>query len=254
MSVASNLIANNQNRVGKTLKTTMEEGDLVKLNCFKNGKDEAIGISDEIEKKLKKKYSFNNVAILVRAIFQTREFEERFLKIGLPYRILGGTKFYERAEIKDCVAYLRLINQPKDDLAFDRIVNNPKRSIGQSTIKLIHEFSKTNQTSLEIASKKLIEQNLIKPKTKIGLSSFLLLINKWRNEINIKKINHVKLLQLVLDESGYSAMLKNKKDVENENRLENIKELLSAMKEFDGLEAFLEHVALATSIDQDWDG
>jgi DNA helicase-2/ATP-dependent DNA helicase PcrA len=254
LSVASNLIANNQNRVGKTLKATMEDGDLVKLNCFKNGKDEAIGISDEIEKKLKKKYSFNNIAILVRAIFQTREFEERFLKIGLPYRILGGTKFYERAEIKDCVAYLRLIHQPKDDLAFGRIVNNPKRSIGESTIKLIHEFSKDNSVSLEIASKQLIEQNLIKPKTKIGLSSFLFLTDKWRNDINIKKINHVKLLQLVLDESGYSAMLKNKKDLENENRLENIKELLSAMKDFDGLEAFLEHVALATSVDQDWDG
>ena len=254
LSVASNLIANNQNRVGKTLKTTMEEGDLVKLNCFKNGKDEAIGVSDEIEKKLKKKYSFNNIAILVRAIFQTREFEERFLKIGLPYRILGGTKFYERAEIKDCVAYLRLIHQPKDDLAFDRIVNNPKRAIGESTIKLIHEFSKTNAVSLEIASKRLIEENLIKPKTKIGLSSFLFLMDKWRNDINIKKINHVKLLQLVLDESGYSSMLKNKKDLENENRLENIKELLSAMKDFDNLESFLEHVALATSVDQDWDG
>ena len=254
LSVASNLIANNQNRVGKTLKTTMEEGDLVKLNCFKNGKDEAIGVSDEIEKKLKKKYSFNNIAILVRAIFQTREFEERFLKIGLPYRILGGTKFYERAEIKDCVAYLRLIHQPKDDLAFGRIVNNPKRAIGESTIKLIHEFSKENSVSLEIASKKLIEENLIKPKTKIGLSSFLFLMDKWRNDINIKKINHVKLLQLVLDESGYSSMLKNKKDLENENRLENIKELLSAMKDFDNLENFLEHVALATSVDQDWDG
>ncbi len=254
LSVASNLIANNQSRVGKTLKTTMEEGDLVKLNCFKNGKDEAIGVSDEIEKKLKKKYSFNNIAILVRAIFQTREFEERFLKIGLPYRILGGTKFYERAEIKDCVAYLRLIHQPKDDLAFDRIVNNPKRAIGESTIKLIHAFSKTNAVSLEIASKKLIEENLIKPKTRIGLSSFLFLMDKWRNDINIKKIDHVKLLQLVLDESGYSSMLKNKKDLENENKLENIKELLSAMKDFDNLESFLEHVALATSVDQDWDG
>jgi DNA helicase-2/ATP-dependent DNA helicase PcrA len=120
----------------------MDAGELVRLNCFKNGKDEAIGVADEIEKKLKKNYSLNNIAILVRAIFQTREFEERFLKIGLPYRILGGTKFYERAEIKDCVAYLRLIHQPKDDLAFDRIVNNPKRAIGESTIKLIHEFSK----------------------------------------------------------------------------------------------------------------
>ena len=254
LSVASNLISNNENRVGKTLTTTMEEGDLVKLNCFKNGKDEAIGISDEIEKNLKKKFSFNNIAILVRAIFQTREFEERFLKIGMPYRILGGTKFYERAEIKDCVAYLRLIHQEKDDLAFERIVNNPKRSIGDTTLKLVHEFGKENNLCLENAAKKMIEENLIKPKTKIGLSFFLNSLNKWRNDLKIKKISHIKLMQTVLDESGYSAMLKNKKDLDNESRLENIKELLTAMKEFDNLETFLEHVSLATSVDQEWDG
>ncbi len=253
LSVASELISNNQNRVGKTLKTTMEEGDLIKLNCYKNGKDEAIGISDEIE-RLQKDYSLNNISILVRAIFQTREFEERFLKIGLPYRILGGTKFYERAEIKDCVAYLRIVNQDKDDLAFERIVNNPKRSIGDSTLKIIHEYSKKKLISLEFASRKMIEENLIKPKAKVGLNIFLNFLLKWRNDVNQKKINHVKLLQIILDESGYSAMLKNKKDLDNENRLENIKELLSAMKEFDNLESFLEHVSLATSIDQDWDG
>ena len=253
LSVASNLISNNQNRVGKTLKTSMEDGDLIKLNCYKNGKEEAIGISDEIE-KIRNKYSLNEVAILVRAIFQTREFEERFLKIGLPYRIVGGTKFYERAEIKDCVAYLRIIHQDKDDLAFERIVNNPKRSIGESTLKLIHDFAKRKSVSLEFASSKMIEENLIKPKTKLGLSFFLNSLSKWRNDLNVKKINHVKLLQTILDESGYSAMLKNKKDIDNENRLENIKELLSAMKEFDNLESFLEHVSLATSIDQDWDG
>jgi len=253
LSVASKLISNNQNRVGKTLKSSMSEGDLIKLNCFKNGKDEAIGISDEIE-KFKKRFSLNNIAILVRAIFQTREFEERFLKIGLPYRIIGGIKFYERAEIKDCVAYLRLIHQDKDDLAFERIVNNPKRSIGDSTIKTIHEYSKKNKISLENSARKMIEENLIKPKAKLGLNLFLDLISKWRNDLKIKKFNHVKLLQILLDESGYSAMLKNKKDLENENRLENIKELLSAMKEFDNLESFLDHVSLATSIDKDWEG
>ncbi len=253
LSVASNLISNNQNRVGKNLETTMEDGDLVQLNCFKNGKDEAIGVSDEIE-KIKKKFSLNNVAILVRAIFQTREFEERFLKIGMPYRILGGTKFYERSEIKDCVAYLRLIYQSKDDLAFERIVNNPKRSIGETTLKTIHEYSKKKLMNLEMSSKKMLEENLFKPKTKVGLSLFLDLVTKWRHDLNHKKVNHVKLLQIVLDESGYSAMLKNKKDLDNENKLENIKELLSAMKEFDNLESFLEHVSLATSIDQEWDG
>ena len=254
LSVASNLISNNQNRVGKNLITTMDEGDLVQLNCFKNGKDEAIGISDEIEKKINKKFSLNNTAILVRAIFQTREFEERFLKIGLPYRILGGTKFYERAEIKDCIAYLRLIHQEKDDLAYERIINNPKRSIGNSTLKDIHAFAKENNINLERASFKMLEKNLIKPKARINLNLFLNSLNKWRNDFQNKKLSHIKLLQIVLDESGYSAMLKNKKDLENENRLENIKELLSAMKEFDNLESFLEHVSLATSVDQEWDG
>ena len=254
LSVASELISHNKKRVGKTLRTNLDDGDLIKLNCFRNGKEEAIGLSDEIEKNLKKNYSLNNITILVRAIFQTREFEERFLKIGLPYRIIGGTKFYERSEIKDCIAYLRLVFQEKDDLAFERIVNNPKRSVGESTLNLIHDFSKKNSVSLILASKKLIELNKIKPKAKIGLNNFLNFIDKWRNDYKIKNIYHVKLLQIILDESGYSLMLKNKKDLENENRLENIKELLSAMKEFDNLESFLEHVSLATSIDQDWNG
>ena len=253
LSVASKLIENNQNRVGKNLYTNSDNGELVSLNCYKNGKDEATGVGDRIE-KLKKKYSLNNISILVRAIFQTREFEERFLKIGLPYRIIGGIKFYERAEIKDCIAYLRIIHQAQDDLSFERIINVPKRSIGDTTIKQINEYAKKNAFPLEVASKKLLENNKIKPKTKIGLSSFLNLIEKWRNDFNVKKFGHIKLLQTILDESGYSQMLKNKKDLENENRLENIKELLNAMKEFDNLESFLEHVALATSIDQNWEG
>ena len=253
LSVASKLIENNQNRVGKKLYTNSDNGELVSLNCYKNGKDEATGVGDRIE-KLKKKYSLNNISILVRAIFQTREFEERFLKIGLPYRIIGGIKFYERAEIKDCIAYLRIIHQAQDDLSFERIINVPKRSIGDSTIKQINEYAKKNELLLEVASKKLLENNKIKPKTKIGLTSFLNLIEKWRNDFNVKKFGHIKLLQTILDESGYSQMLKNKKDLENENRLENIKELLNAMKEFDNLESFLEHVALATSIDKNWEG
>ena len=253
LSLASKLIENNQKRVGKKLYTNSDNGELVSLNCYKNGKDEATGVGDQIE-KLKKKYLLNNISILVRAIFQTREFEERFLKIGLPYRIIGGIKFYERAEIKDCIAYLRIIHQAQDDLSFERIINVPKRSIGDSTIKQINEYAKKNELSLEVASKKLLENNKIKPKTKIGLTSFLNLIEKWRNDFNVKKFGHIKLLQTILDESSYSQMLKNKKDLENENRLENIKELLNAMKEFDNLESFLEHVALATSIDKNWEG
>ncbi len=252
LSVASGLIKNNQNRVGKKLFTSGDDGELVSLEFYRSGKDEAVGIGDKIE-KLKKNYSLNEISILVRAIFQTREFEERFLKIGIPYRIIGGIKFYERAEIKDCIAYLKIIFQKKDDLAFERIINVPKRSVGNTTIKQINEFAKLNSISLESASRKLIELNKIKPKTKIGLNSLLNLIEKWRNDF-MTKISHIKLLQIILDESGYSQMLKDKKDLENENRIENIKELLNAMKEFDNLESFLEHVALATSIDQDWDG
>ena len=250
LNVASNLIENNQNRVGKKLFTNHDDGEKVGLTCFRNVKDEAIDIGSEIE-NLKKKYSLNEIAILVRAIFQTREFEERFLKIGIPYRIIGGIKFYERAEIKDCIAYLRVIHQPLNDLSFERIINTPKRSVGDTTIKNINEYAKINKCSLETASIKLIEDNKIKPKTKIGLNSLLNFLKKWRNDLK-NNSNHNKLLQIVLDESGYSEMLKNKKDLENENRLENIKELLNAMKEFDNLESFLEHVALATSLDQNW--
>ena len=254
LNVASELISKNENRLGKELISNQNLGELVNLNCFKNGKDEAICVSKNIENQVSKRHRLNNVAILVRAIYQTREFEERFLKIGLPYRIIGGVKFYERTEIKDCIAYLRTIHQNKDDLAFERIINVPKRSIGDTSFKMISEHAKKNSLSLENSSKDLIELNKIKPKTKNGLRNFLNLLEKWRNDHFNKKIDHVKLLQIILDESGYSLLLKNKKDLENENRLENIKELLNAMKEFDNLESFLEHVSLATSIDNDWDG
>jgi len=254
LNVASELISNNENRLGKELRSNQNEGELINLNCFKNGKDEATDISKKLENEISKKYNLNNVAILVRAIFQTREFEERFLKIGLPYRILGGVKFYERTEIKDCIAYLRIVYQIKDDLAFERIVNVPKRSIGNTSFKIISENAKKNGLSLEKSSRQLIDLNKVKPKTKVGLFNFLNLLEKWRNDYSIKKIDHIKLLQIILDESGYSLSLKNKKDLENENRLENIKELLNAMKEFDNLESFLEHVSLATSTDNDWEG
>ena len=254
LNVASGLISNNENRLGKELKSNQSLGELINLNCFKNGRDEAISVSKILENQISKKYKLNNAAILVRAIYQTREFEERFLKIGLPYRIVGGVKFYERAEIKDCIAYLRVVYQNKDDLAFERILNVPKRSIGDTSFKTISEYAKKNSLSLEKSSKNLISLNKIKPKTKVGLFNFLNLLEKWRNDYFNKNIDHIKLLQLILDESGYSLMLKNKKDLENENRLENIKELLSAMKEFDNLESFLEHVSLATSIDNDWNG
>jgi len=252
LAVASELISKNTGRLGKKLWSDSESGELVNLTCYKNGRDEAIGVSDIIEQKLKKKYSLNNISILVRAIFQTREFEERFLKIGMGYRVIGGTKFYQRAEIKDCVAFLRIINQKNDDLAFERIINVPKRAVGESTLKQLQEFSRSNIMCLEDSAIELLKNNKIKPKTKLGLVNILNLFIKWRNGLKHKK--HYELMEIILDESGYSKMLKDKKDLENEGRLENIKELIRGMHDFDSLQGFLEHVALATSIDKEWDG
>jgi len=252
LSAASGLIAKNTDRLGKKLWTDSKDGDPVKLACYKNGREEAVGVSDIIEKKLKKKYSLNNISILVRAIFQTREFEERFLKIGMGYRVVGGTKFYERAEIKDSVAFLRIVNQKNDDLAFERIINVPKRSIGDSTVKQLHDWGRKNKKSLEDSAIELIQLNKIKPKAKLGLVKILNMFNKWRSDLKKKK--HYELMEIILDESGYSKMLKDKKDLESEGRLENLKELIRGMNDFDNLQGFLEHVALATSIDQDWDG
>ena len=252
LSAASGLISNNNDRMGKKLWTDSKDGELVKLTCYKNGKEEATGISDIIETKLKKKYSLNNISILVRAIFQTREFEERFLKIGMGYRVIGGTKFYERAEIKDSVAFLRIVNQKNDDLAFERIINVPKRSVGDSTLKQLHEWGRKNKKSLEDSAVELLQLDKIKPKTKLGLVTIFNLFNKWRSDLKKKK--HYELMEIILDESGYSKMLKDKKDLESEGRLENLKELIRGMRDFDNLQSFLEHVALATSIDQDWDG
>ena len=252
LETASGLISKNSNRVGKKLWSSANQGDLVKLNCYRTGKEEAIGVSDIIENNIQKKYSLNDVSILVRAIYQTREFEERFLQVGIGYRVLGGIKFYERAEIKDAVSYLRIINQKFDDLALERVIGSPKKGIGESTLKQIYEFGKKNNLCLEDSIIKILEKGDFKPKIKIALNQLINLITKWRK--NSLKMKHFDLLKLVLDESGYSAVLKNKKDLENENRLENLKELLRAMQDYDNLQSFLEHVALATSIDQEWQG
>ena len=252
LDTAASLISNNNNRVNKNLWSSSNEGDLVRLNCYANGKEEARGISDIIENKIKMNYSLNNVCILVRAIYQTREFEERFLKIGLGYKVLGGIRFYERAEIKDAIAYLRIINQKYDDIALERVIGMPKKGIGETTLNKIYSYGEKNKLCLEDSILKLIEKNEFKPKIKNTFQQLINLIQKWR--LNSKEMKHYELMKLVLDESGYSSMLKNKKDLENENRLENIKELLRAMQDYENLQNFLEHVALATSIDQEWDG
>ncbi len=252
LETASFLISKNNNRVGKKLWSSANDGEKVKLNCYRTGRDEAQGISDIIEHNLKNKYSLNNMSILVRAIYQTREFEERFLQIGIGYRVLGGIKFYERAEIKDAVSYLRIVNQKYDDLALERVIGAPKRGVGENTINLIHQYSKTNKLCFEDSILSMLEKGKFKPKIKLVLNQLVNMIIKWRKDS--KKLKHYDLLKIILDESGYSMMLKNKKDLENENRLENLKELLRTMQDYDDLQSFLEHVALATSIDQEWEG
>ena len=252
LETASTLISHNKGRVEKKLWSSAQQGEKVKLNCYQTGREEAEAISDIAENKLKNKYSLNNVAILVRAIYQTREFEERFLKVGLGYRVLGGTKFYERAEVKDAVAYLRIVNQKYDDLALERVIGNPKRGIGESTLNQLYLFGSKNKLCLEDSIKKNLEIGNLKPKMKTSLTQLTKMIDKWRLDSNTNK--HYDLLKIILDESGYSEMLKNKNDIENENRLENIKELLRAMHDYDNVQSFLEHVALATSIDKEWEG
>ena len=179
LNTSSNLISNNSNRVGKKLWSSASQGELVKLNCYRTGKDEAQGVSDIIEKNLKKKYSLNDISILVRAIYQTREFEERFLQIGIGYRVLGGIKFYERAEIKDAVCYLRIVNQKYDDLALERVLGVPKKGVGENTINQIYQFGKENKLCLEDSIVKLLEKDNFKPKTKMALSQFIKMLNKW---------------------------------------------------------------------------
>ena len=165
---------------------------------------------------------------------------------------MGGIKFYERAEIKDAVSYLRIINQKFDDLALERVIGTPRRGIGESTLNQIYLFGNQNKLCLEDSIIKILEKNEFKPKIKIALTQLINMIYKWRKDS--KNMKHFDLLKLILDESGYSSALKNKKDLENENRLENLKELLRAMQDYDNLQNFLEHVALATSVDQEWEG
>ncbi|MCX7337335.1 MAG: UvrD-helicase domain-containing protein [Pelagibacterales bacterium] len=252
LDTASSLISNNEDRLGKKLWSENSKGDLIEVNCYNNGYDEAIAVADEIEKNLSKEYSLNQISILVRAAFQTREFEDRFIKINLPYRVIGGLKFYDRAEIKDAICYIRIIYQENDDLAFERIVNTPKRSIGDATLKEIHKIAKEKSINLEQASLEYCEQENSTGKTILNLKKIITDIQLWRKLS--KEISHYELTERVLDESGYSQMLMTEKTPEADSKLENLKELILSMKSYSSLQDFLENISLQTSIDQDWNG
>ena len=252
INAASSLITNNDDRLGKKIWSDFSDGEKVWVNSYSDGRDEAVGVSYIIEKELINHFSINNISILVRAAFQTREFEERFIRIGLPYRVIGGTKFYERAEIKDALCYLRLIHQKNDDLAFERIINMPKRSIGDTTLQKIHELSRKNNNNLYETSVEMLEGEELKPKTRESLKNFIRLIENW-TKIS-KEVGHVELLERVLDESGYTIMLMNEKSPEADARLENLKELRISMKNYSSLIEFLENISLQTAIDEEWEG
>ncbi|HWA51113.1 MAG TPA: UvrD-helicase domain-containing protein [Dongiaceae bacterium] len=242
LGAASGLIAQNAGRLGKTLWTDRGEGDKVRLKAAWDGEEEARNIGDEIEDLQRKKVSLNDIAILVRAGFQTREFEERFIKLGLRYRVIGGPRFYERQEIRDAMAYLRLVNQPDDGLAFERIVNVPKRGLGDATLKQINDAARALNVSLPEAARRIVETDELKPAPRRTLTQLVRDLERWR--AMAETTAHTELAQVVLDESGYTAMWQNDKSIEAPGRLENLKELIHAMEEFESLGGFLEHVSL----------
>jgi DNA helicase-2/ATP-dependent DNA helicase PcrA len=242
LGAASGLIAHNQGRLGKTLWTDSSEGEKVAVQGLWDGEEEARFVGDEVEALQRKGVKLGQIAILVRAGFQTREFEERFITLGVPYRVIGGPRFYERQEIRDAIAYLRVIHQADDDLAFERIVNTPRRGIGDSTIRAIHNLARQQGVSMSEAAARLIETDELKGAARKALGALLRDFERWRNQS--AGMPQGELAEVVLDESGYTAMWQADKSPEAPGRLENLKELITAMEEFENLAGFLEHVSL----------
>ncbi|HEY2111318.1 MAG TPA: 3'-5' exonuclease, partial [Dongiaceae bacterium] len=242
LGAASGLIAHNRGRLGKTLHTDGEAGDQIRIRGVWDGEEEARQAGEEIEALQRRGTALGKIAILVRAGFQTREFEERFIKLGLPYRVLGGLRFYERQEVRDALAYLRLVHQPADDLAFERIVNKPRRGIGDTTLRQIHATGRAAGLSLVEASRALSVTDELKPASRRALGSLVGDLDRWR--AMAVGLPHAELAETVLDESGYTGMLLADKSPDAPGRLENLKELVTAMAEFESLPGFLEHVSL----------
>ncbi|MFY9287596.1 MAG: UvrD-helicase domain-containing protein [Alphaproteobacteria bacterium] len=242
LGAASHLIAKNQQRLGKTLWTSAEPGDKVRVQTLWDGEEEARWVADEVEALQRAQVSLSHMAVMVRAGFQTRQFEERFITLGIPYRVLVGARFYERQEIRDAMAYLRLLMSSDDDLAFERIINTPKRGIGPAAIQELYSFARPNRISLMEAASRLIESDELKPKVRSTLRAFIESFARWRELL--KTLPHPEVAQILLDESGYTGMWQADKSPEAPGRLENLKELVTALAEFDTLPAFLEHVSL----------
>ncbi len=242
LAAASKLISHNEDRLGKTLFTDGGEGHKVTVAGAWDSEEEARQIGDEIEALQRKGHALNEMAILVRASFQMREFEERFITLGLPYRVVGGPRFYERREIRDALAYLRLVHQPADDLAFERILNVPKRGLGDATLNELHACARRARIPLMQAARQLVETEEFKPKVRQTLRDLVMSFDRWA--ALLETMRHTEAAEIVLEESGYTDMWRKDRSADAAGRLENLKELIRSMEEFENLQGFLEHVSL----------
>jgi DNA helicase II / ATP-dependent DNA helicase PcrA len=253
LGAAAHLIAHNDGRLGKTLFTEKlnPEHDRVMVHAGWDSEEEARAVGEEIEQLQRKGHPLNNMAILVRASFQMREFEDRFVTLGLNYRVIGGPRFYERAEIRDAMAYLRVVAQPADDLAFERIVNVPKRGLGEAAIRQIHDAARANAVPMLQAATDLVETEEMKPKVRSALHNLTDLFARWTALLETRP--HTELAEQILEESGYTDMWKNDRSADAPGRLENLKELIRSMEEYESLRAFLEHVSLVMDAEKNED-
>ncbi|MEH2543917.1 DNA helicase-2/ATP-dependent DNA helicase PcrA [Bradyrhizobium sp. AZCC 2262] len=247
LAAASHLIAHNEGRLGKTLRTEDVDGEKVTVTGSWDSEEEARAIGEEIEELQRARENLNEVAILVRASFQMREFEDRFVTLGLPYRVIGGPRFYERAEIRDALAYLRTINSPADDLAFERIINVPKRGLGDATVQMLHDHARKRRIPLFEAARAVVETDELKPKARGSLRDLVAHFDRWRAQREVTA--HTDLAEIVLDESGYTEMWQKDRSADAAGRLDNLKELVRSMEEFENLQGFLEHISLVMDRD-----
>ena len=252
LGAASGLIAANKGRLGKTLWTEGDQGEKIRVAGVWDAEEEARNVASEAEDQHRQGHPYSQMAILVRASFQMREFEDRFISLGLPYRVIGGPRFYERAEVRDAMAYLRLIAQGDDDLAFERIVNKPKRGIGDASVALLHTFARARQLPLLAAAREVADSDELPPKARKALGELAANFARWTD--TAKLLPHTELAEMVLDECGYTDMLKADKSAEAPGRLDNLKEFVRSMESFESLAAFLEHVSLVMEIAQDESG
>jgi len=253
LAAASHLITHNEGRLGKTLFTEMDDPDEVKVKVSAgwDSEEEARAIGEEIEALQSKKHNLNEMAILVRASFQMREFEDRFVSLGLNYRVIGGPRFYERLEIRDAMAYFRVVCQPADDLAFERIVNTPKRGLGEATIKLLRDHGRARGIPMMQAVFEMVDTEELKPKQRNTLKQLHLNFCRWSDLLDNTK--HTDLAEMILDESGYTEFWQNDRSAEAPGRLDNLKELIRSIDEFESLPGFLEHVSLVMDTDNNPD-